>query len=53
MRVVVTGAAGFLGSHIIDRLLGEGKDLAEVAKQLEISEATFHQWRAQYGGLKA
>jgi DNA-binding NarL/FixJ family response regulator len=25
-----------------ERLLGEGKELAEVAKALEISEATFH-----------
>jgi putative transposase len=24
-----------------------------VAKQLEISEATYHRWRARYGGLKA
>jgi putative transposase len=24
-----------------------------VAKQLEVSEATYHRWRAQYGGLKA
>ena len=36
-----------------DRLLGEGQDLAAVAKHLEISEATFHRWRAQYGGMKA
>jgi len=36
-----------------ERLLGEGQDLAEVAKQLEISEATFHRWRNQYGGMKA
>jgi transposase-like protein len=36
-----------------DRLLGEGQDIAEVAKRLEISEATFHRWRAQYGGVKA
>jgi transposase-like protein len=36
-----------------ERLLGEGQDLAEVAKALEISEATFHRWRNQYGGMKA
>lgn len=34
-------------------MLGEGKDLAEVTKALEVSEATFHRWRAQYGGMKA
>jgi putative transposase len=36
-----------------DRLLGEGHDVALVAKQLEVSEQTLHRWRAQYGGLKA
>jgi putative transposase len=36
-----------------DRMLGEGQELPEVVKQLEVSEATFHRWRAQYGGMKA
>jgi putative transposase len=27
--------------------------LAEVCKQLEISEPTWHRWVAQYGGMKA
>jgi putative transposase len=35
-----------------DRLLGEGQAVPEVAKHLEISEATYHRWRAQYGGLR-
>ena len=36
-----------------ERLLGEGRDVAEVAKHLEVSEQTLHRWRNQYGGLKA
>ncbi len=36
-----------------DRLLGEGHEVAFVAKQLEVSEQTLHRWRLQYGGLKA
>ena len=36
-----------------DRLLAEGKIVEEVARHLEISEQTYHRWRAQYGGMKA
>ncbi len=36
-----------------DRMLGEGADIAAVARHLEVSEPTFHRWRNQYGGLKA
>jgi putative transposase len=36
-----------------DRMLSEGKNVAEVSKELEISEQTFHRWRNQYGGMKA
>lgn len=36
-----------------DRLLSEGKDIAAVCQALEVSEATFHRWRNQYGGMKA
>jgi transposase-like protein len=36
-----------------DKLLNEGKDLAEVCRHLEIAESTWHRWKAQYGGMKA
>lgn len=36
-----------------DRLLAEGADVAAVARHLEVSEPTYHRWRAQYGGMKA
>jgi putative transposase len=36
-----------------DRLLGEGIELPEVIKQLEVSEQTYYRWRNQFGGMKA
>ena len=36
-----------------ERMLGEGRELVEVCKHLEISDQTWHRWRAQYGGMKA
>ena len=36
-----------------DRLLGEGKSIEEACKALEVSPATYHRWRNQYGGMKA
>jgi len=34
-------------------MLAEHKSIAEVAKQLGVSENTYHRWRNQYGGMKA
>ncbi len=34
-------------------MLAEGTELPEVAKALEVSEATYHRWRAQFGGMRA
>src|SRR5215210_1915388 len=36
-----------------DRMLGEGKTTAEVARHLEVSENTYHRWQRQFGGMKA
>lgn len=36
-----------------DAMLNAGQDLAAVLQRLEISEATFHHWRLQYGGMKS
>ena len=36
-----------------EKLLNEGSDVAEVCRQLEITQSTWHRWRNQYGGMKA
>ncbi len=36
-----------------DRLVGEGKNVAEVAWHLKVPEATHPRWRTQYGPMSA
>jgi putative transposase len=36
-----------------DKMLADGVEVPEVCKALEVSEATYHRWRAQFGGMKA
>lgn len=36
-----------------EMLLAQGLSVRQVAARLEISEASFHRWRNQYGGMKA
>ena len=36
-----------------DRMLGEGKEIADVCRELQVSEQTYYRWRNQFGGLKA
>ena len=36
-----------------EAMLSAGQDLAAVLQNLEVSEATFHRWRNQYGGMKS
>jgi putative transposase len=36
-----------------EAMLNAGRDLAAVLQSLEVSEATYHRWRNQYGGMKS
>ena len=36
-----------------DKLLNEGSTGAEVARQLGVTETTWHRWKNTYGGMKA
>ena len=36
-----------------DAMLNSGKELGDVLQVLEVSEATYHRWRNQYGGMKS
>jgi transposase len=35
-----------------DRLIAGGMEVPEVAKTLEVSEQTYHRWRAQFGAMQ-
>ena len=36
-----------------DAMLTVGKTLGQICQTMEVSEATLHRWRNQYGGMKA
>ena len=36
-----------------DTMLSADKTIGQVCQALEVSEQTYHRWRAQYGGMKA
>jgi len=36
-----------------DKMLKEGKTIAEVARSFGITETTWHRWKNTYGGMKA
>jgi putative transposase len=50
---------GYSPEHIVRKLrqaegkLATGSTIPEVARELGISEATFHRWRNRYGGMNS
>jgi transposase-like protein len=34
-----------------DRLLGQGKTIPEVCREIEVSQQTYYRWRQKYGGM--
>ncbi len=34
-----------------DVLIGQGKTVAEVCREIEISQQTYYRWRQKYGGM--
>ncbi len=36
-----------------EAMLASGKAIAQVCQHLEVSEVTYHRWKAQFGGMKS
>jgi transposase-like protein len=47
----------FTGSQIVaklrqaDVLIGQGKNVPEVCKEIDVSSQTYYRWRQKYGGM--
>ena len=52
MRFLVCGGAGFIGSHVVDRLLSEGHAVEVVDNLSTGSFSNLHQARLSGGDLK-
>jgi putative transposase len=34
-----------------DRLIGQGKTIEQVCKEIDVTDATYYRWRQKYGGM--
>ena len=34
-----------------DVLIGQGKNVPEVCKEIDVTDATYYRWRKKYGGM--
>jgi putative transposase len=34
-----------------DRLIGQGKTIEQVCKEIDVTDATYYRWRKKYGGM--
>ena len=34
-----------------DRLIGQGKAIEQVCKEIDVTDATYYRWRQKYGGM--
>jgi putative transposase len=34
-----------------DKLLGQGKTVEEVCREIDVTDATYYRWRQKYGGM--
>jgi len=50
-------AKRFTGSQIVaklrqaDILIGQGKNVPDICRELEVSQQTYYRWRQKYGGM--
>jgi putative transposase len=51
MKKRCTGTQIVVKLRQADRLLGQGKTVPEVCREIEVSQQTYYRWRQKYGGM--